>query len=125
MSAALLPWLVAIATAETAWKRIMFAPFRNIATALPTVPITIHTPNPRSSMNDGVTSDPTHTPTILVPRATSTSAGGTVANNETCIDLISVRRTHGVSPRTMASLYAGQRGISAKATSIGITMKRR
>src|SRR5450759_2110557 len=52
----------AMIDATITWKRITCAPLRSIAEAFPTLDMTVQTPTPAMSRNEGWTAFPTHSP---------------------------------------------------------------
>src|ERR1700739_2270690 len=106
--------------AKTIWKRTMFAPFMNMAFAFPQHSSTLHTASPNSRPNGAENCGPIHHARIVRDSRSSAVAATHANPNTSRSERPSVLRTHGTSPREIASAYAGQSGVTIIPTIMAI-----
>ena len=98
-SAMLVP---AISQVHTAWNRSTPAPFRNIASGALTPVIAAHAARPTRSDRGATTRGPTHQCRIAFPKKMSTRPHAAFSARPTVSVFLTMRFTHGTSPRASA-----------------------
>jgi len=113
----------AITKVHCVCTRMAPAPFRNMTAAPQEHESTVHRPIPRSIAGSGSSNGPTHQRMIPPPNRTRGRDAATEKSAETPMERLNVARTHAVSPRVMASPYAGHSGIRTIPAISGMKLK--